>query len=149
MHQERLTSQQGVAESVGRRDKMYSGIKSALSEEAGCIEYSSTESIPLLVALNDSSHLLPINSRDGLGGNTSVCHSSIRIITPFLMVPLPSNHFTSVLERRNVLKDTSGTLVTPTDITFLFLFYLFQIIQPVVSIAKDKLLVIDFLYIFP
>lgn len=68
MHQERLTSQQGVAESVGCRDKMYSGIKSALSEEAGCIEYSSTESIPLLVALNDSSHLLPINSRDGLGG---------------------------------------------------------------------------------
>lgn len=36
-----------------------------------------------------------------------------------------------------------------TDITFLFLFYLFQIIQPVVSIAKDKLLVVDFLRIFP
>lgn len=48
-----------------------------------------------------------------------------------------------------MLKDTSGTLVAPIDITFLFLFYLFPIIQPVVSIAKDKLLVIDFLHIFP
>lgn len=65
MHQERLTSQQGVAESVGRRDKMYSGIKSALSEEAGCIEYSSTESIPLLVALNDPAIYFPSTAEMG------------------------------------------------------------------------------------
>lgn len=64
MHQKRLTSQQRVTESMGSRDKMHSGVKSALCGEVGCAEYSSTERIPLLVALNDSGHSLPTRKAD-------------------------------------------------------------------------------------
>lgn len=118
---------------------MYSGIKSALCEEAGCIERT-----PLLVVLNDSSLSLPIKGRDRLGGCTLLYSTAASELVPsfqwHLHKPLFHPH-----PRKDVLEDTIGILVILSNITCFYSYF----IQPVVSMSKDKLLVTNSLCIFP